>query len=486
MLHDHNTFVQRFKQVMDMPTHGLPQWEVVIRVDGNVDKRHYNAPTAPEVARLLLGEVLQQCVLLCYLFVVIVHLMQCSSFIDINVVVPTQAAVTSRLQAGISECVRVPARGDGLWRISDLHPAYNSLHFVLFHPHGEPGWQLGMPHVAVAPVRRRPADDEEEGDAKHVATNAEPAQSAQDASNEEEGDAEHVAADAGLAQLAQSKKITAREWACYHMHDRNLASHALFVYGKHLYQEWVVDQYSKVESQRLFYIRNNQGPLRAAIYGGVADAIANNDANIDNLGRLIILPSSFIGGHRHMAQLYQDSMAIVRQYGKPNLFITMTCNPKWENIVSALKPGEIANDRPDLVTRVFVGKLQHLLDELLKKGIFGEVVANIHVIEWHKRGLPHAHILLILHFDHKPRGPDEYDRMVSAELPDKDAHPTLFEVVTSCMLHGPYGTINPHCPCMIVDVCSKGYPKAFTEHTTDTTGSYLTYHRRDDGHTFEW
>jgi hypothetical protein len=141
------------------------------------------------------------------------------------------------------------------------------------------------------------------------------------------------------------------------MHDRNPTSHALFVYGKRLYQEWGVDQYSKVESQWLFYIHNNQDPLRAAIYGGVADVVANNDANIDNLGRLIVLPSSFIGGHRHMAQLYQDSMAIVRQYGKPDLFSTMTCNPKWEEIVSALKPGKIANDRPDLVTRVFVGKL---------------------------------------------------------------------------------------------------------------------------------
>jgi hypothetical protein len=85
------------------------------------------------------------------------------------------------------------------------------------------------------------------------------------------------------------------------MHDKNPTSDALFVYGKHLYQEWGVDQYSKVESQRLFYIRNNQGPLHVAIYGGVADAVANNDANINNLGRLIVLPSSFIGGHRHMA-----------------------------------------------------------------------------------------------------------------------------------------------------------------------------------------
>ncbi len=66
----------------------------------------------------------------------------------------------------------------------------------------------------------------------------------------------------------------------------------------------------------------------------------------------------------------------------------MTCNPKWEEIVNMLKPREIANDRPDLVTRVFVGKLQHLPDELLKKGIFREMVPNIHVIEWQKKGLP--------------------------------------------------------------------------------------------------
>jgi hypothetical protein len=76
--------------------------------------------------------------------------------------------------------------------------------------------------------------------------------------------------------------------------------------------------------------------------------------------------------------------------------------------------------------------------------------------------------------------------MVFAELHHKDAHPILFEVVTSCMLHGPCGTINPHCPFMADNICSKGYPKAFTEHTTDTIGSYPTYRRRDDGHTFEW
>jgi hypothetical protein len=81
---------------MDMPAHDLPQWEIVIKVDGNIDKCRYNAPTAPEVVGLLLGEVFQQRVLLCCLFVPIAHLMQCSSFIDINVADLAHAAMTSR------------------------------------------------------------------------------------------------------------------------------------------------------------------------------------------------------------------------------------------------------------------------------------------------------------------------------------------------------------------------------------------------------
>ncbi len=68
------------------------------------------------------------------------------------------------------------ARGGGLWRISDLHPAYDPLHFVLFHPHGEPGWQPGMPHAVVAPAQddgneeecRNPTLAKCEGEAQHL------------------------------------------------------------------------------------------------------------------------------------------------------------------------------------------------------------------------------------------------------------------------------------------------------------------------------
>jgi hypothetical protein len=105
-----------------------------------------------------------------------------------------------------------------------------------------------MPHAVVAPVHRRAVGGEEESDVGHVAIDAELAQPSQGDGNEEEGDVEHVATDAGPTQPAQRKKIIAQEWTCYHMHDRNPSSHALFVYGKRLYQEWGVDQYSKVQS----------------------------------------------------------------------------------------------------------------------------------------------------------------------------------------------------------------------------------------------
>lgn len=42
---------------------------------------------------------------------------------------------------------------------------------------------------------------------------------------------------------------------------------------------------------------------------------------------------------RHLTQIYYDSMAIVASYGKPDLFITITCNPKWKEILENIFPG---------------------------------------------------------------------------------------------------------------------------------------------------
>ena len=70
------------------------------------------------------------------------------------------------------------------------------------------------------------------------------------------------------------------------------------------------------------------------------------------IGRKVILPSTFQGSARNMRQRYHDAMAIVVKKGKPDLFITFTCNPKWKEISENLYPNQHAHDRPDIVTRV--------------------------------------------------------------------------------------------------------------------------------------
>ena len=96
-----------------------------------------------------------------------------------------------------------------------------------------------------------------------------------------------------------------------------------------------------------------------------------------------------------MQMNYQDALAIVREHGRPDYFVTITANPAWPEIADNLAPGEHAVNRPDLVARVFALKLKALLLDLTEHGALGVIVAYCWTIEFQKRRLPHAHILLI-------------------------------------------------------------------------------------------
>jgi hypothetical protein len=65
-------------------------------------------------------------------------------------------------------------------------------------------------------------------------------------------------------------------------------------------------------------------------------------------------------------------------------------------IVSSLLYGQKPQDRPDFVAGVFKQKLDALIQDIKTYHIFGVPVANVYVNEFQKRGLPHAHILIIL------------------------------------------------------------------------------------------
>ena len=95
------------------------------------------------------------------------------------------------------------------------------------------------------------------------------------------------------------------------------------------------------------------------------------------MGYKLILPSSHVGSSRFITQLFQDAIAICRHFHKPDLFLTMTTNPKWPEIAQSLFPGQTATDCPDIVSWVFEQKKKALL-RLIDNGFFGTAVAHSH------------------------------------------------------------------------------------------------------------
>ena len=97
------------------------------------------------------------------------------------------------------------------------------------------------------------------------------------------------------------------------------------------------------------------------------------------------MPSTYKGCPRNLQQLYQDAMAIIRHYGKPDLFVTVTCNPKWPEILNELKNVE-NSDKLTIIARVFKLKLNSIMNDIFNNQIFGKIEAQMFVIEFQKRG----------------------------------------------------------------------------------------------------
>jgi hypothetical protein len=188
----------------------------VFRTNGTVDKRRYNAPTAAEVGGFMPGA-------------------------EGHTVGPRDIVVRAR--AGVR-----PDHGcdRDLVRLNDLHPLYDTLHYVLLHPNGEHGWHVG------------------------------------------------------IRKNGSNAKLTIKQAAVFYMHDRpgDATYHVLIIHGGRLLQEWLVDQYWKMEAERLRFLRFNQSQIRADLYQGLMDGLAAGETSAFMRGRLIVLPSSFVGSPR--------------------------------------------------------------------------------------------------------------------------------------------------------------------------------------------
>ena len=120
--------------------------------------------------------------------------------------------------------------------------------------------------------------------------------------------------------------------------------------------------------------------------------------NPDDEKKVSYLPDSIHGSPRHMAALAKNALTLVSEYGCPHVFLTLTCNPKWEEIQCQLLKGQSAYDRPDIVCVVFKSRLDQFKHNLRAGKYFkgATIVYILHVIEYQFRGMPHAHIVFRL------------------------------------------------------------------------------------------
>ncbi|XP_060969574.1 uncharacterized protein LOC133036831 [Cannabis sativa] len=294
---------------------------------------------------------------------------------------PTVSEVAGLIVGDFNEenCERdviVEHRTNGLQRITDLHPSFMPMTYPLIHPYGEDGYRLRIPFRGE------------------------------------------------LENESDTKKLTMRQYYCFRLQQRLNEGHSLLQAGR-LLQQYIVDCYMAIEEERFRWIRNNQKQLRSELYSGLMDVVHRGDSDCSKVGKVIILPSSHCGGPRYRVQNYQDAMAISKWAGYPDLFLTFTCNPKWPEIndmLSLIGQKDDAN-RVDVICRVFEIKLFQLMEDLKNQQPFGKIIACIYTIEFQKRGLPHAHILLFLHSTMKNPSANHIDKIISAEIPDRNIDP---------------------------------------------------------------
>ncbi|XP_045507712.1 uncharacterized protein LOC123703676 [Colias croceus] len=323
-----------------------------------------------------------------------------------------------------NEQERYIPRAIAIWKIGDkkphtvdiMHPLYETFQYPLLYPHGNPGWF--------------PNKTENNG-----------------------------------AKLTQNKYVR-----CL------LLSEPRFNDFNRLSEEWLVDMQCRILEERLRYLYNIQkgntdNALRSAPLREVESVLQqiSVDETIRGEGGVVpgrvYLPSSYTGGPRYMKQKYMDAMAVVNRLGLPSFLLTLTCNPKWPEIQNSTTGH---HNTPSICARVFNIKLQQLLRDLRTGVWFGKIVYILYVIEFQKRGLPHAHICFAVEGGGPVHGTD-VDKFIRADIPDaSEVDGKLRKAVLDYMVHGPCGP--PHrtdlkCWDSEKKKCTSYFPKPETEVT---------------------
>ncbi|RYR14012.1 hypothetical protein Ahy_B04g070693 isoform B [Arachis hypogaea] len=150
-----------------------------------------------------------------------------------------------------------------LQRIYETHALYWPLQYPLLFPYGEDSYQLNIPYRGQV----------------------------------------------GGYVPGRRTRVSLREFICFRLQIREQED-GIIHKCRRLFQQFVVDCFTMIESQRLYEIRMKQSTIRGEVLQGIEEAMHRGDEEASSIGMRVILPSSFTGGRRYMFNRCQDAMAI--------------------------------------------------------------------------------------------------------------------------------------------------------------------------------
>jgi hypothetical protein len=152
------------------------------------------------------------------------------------------------------------------------------------------------------------------------------------------------------------------------------------------------------------------------------------------------IPPSLTDSDEYWQTVAMKCFAISSQFGCPTFFLTFTRNPDWPDY-QALKRNSGNFAHSAVMAIVFKSKLSALMKFLQDRKILGLVNAFGWRVEYQKRALPHAHILLWTDFN--TQNVEAVDSVVNVRYPKASPFVDHGQMVTDVPgLIEPYKSMN--------------------------------------------
>lgn len=103
--------------------------------------------------------------------------------------------------------------------------------------------------------------------------------------------------------------ISCHEYYSYKLQIRD--DEDIILHSGRLLQQYILDEWIKIETQRLDFSSFNQDLFRTNVLGGLLDILHRGEREASQVGKHRIIPLSFTGGPRDMRRRYMDAMSLV-------------------------------------------------------------------------------------------------------------------------------------------------------------------------------